>query len=260
MTIWFASDEPHGWTKKREYREELMLPYMNMEALVKDKWKFLSLVHHRSTYEFSDFAMMDLHMMDMGCSTGLLERDFNSSCVIMYGHMYGRLTPFDAALLHRGDYMGYPIARLVLEAQCSLMRVIRQIVEEALTTVVEGSGQEKWSEQAVLGFQSREPDIGAGIAALPFGPPLRFDPDIWQETLTLQMEACEDELAMLQTSPSYLQELIRQKRNNTYIKTMPEDTRWALLSVHSWINDYENATMWRMCDNVVRCLGIVSAH
>ena len=50
----------------------------------------------------------------------------------MYGPQYGQLSPWVADLAHRSDIIGFPRARLILEAQACLMQFLRRVVEQIL--------------------------------------------------------------------------------------------------------------------------------
>lgn len=119
----------NGWTTLRAFRKVYLLPYVNLETLSEDPMRLSSLLHYRTKYKPEDWVMLDRKQIRLGWGTGSLQVEFNSNCVVMYGAEYGKLVPWNPDSAHRWDIIGYPLARLVLEAQQTLLSLLRGVVD-----------------------------------------------------------------------------------------------------------------------------------
>ncbi|APA08519.1 hypothetical protein sscle_04g032890 [Sclerotinia sclerotiorum 1980 UF-70] len=73
----------------------------------------------------------------------------------MHGLRYGEVVDWKACLAHRADILGFPKARLVLEAQAYLMSSLRKVVDGILQGVDTNASPaaEKWNSMVLMGFR-----------------------------------------------------------------------------------------------------------
>ena len=126
-------------TRTLRRRRHLLLPWLNVEVLKTNPAVLFALLHFRTVYPPQDWAAFDCHNMEFAWAAGYLNVDFSSKCVVMYGARYGEVVKWEEGMAHRGDILGFPRARLVLEAQAYLMTLLRKIVDKILEGVDESS-------------------------------------------------------------------------------------------------------------------------
>lgn len=126
------------WADVRKYhREALLTPYFNTEMLQSDPRNFLRLLHFRTKHDFYDFVMLDKQEQTTVFQRGLLGVDYNDNCVEMRPTIcYGLLSaePFDPEKAHKWERVGYPRAKLIIDAQVALYRNLRQLTQLLLTS------------------------------------------------------------------------------------------------------------------------------
>ncbi|KAH6625359.1 hypothetical protein C7974DRAFT_200064 [Boeremia exigua] len=111
-------------------RKALLLPYLDLETLVKDQEALVGLVHHRKESHPQEWAPFDNEQLRRSWTLGLYESDFNHGAVTFQGSNYGQYTSWHADAAHRLDIVGFPRGRLVIEAQATLMLFLRHVVRE----------------------------------------------------------------------------------------------------------------------------------
>ncbi|KAK5129069.1 hypothetical protein LTR85_000402 [Meristemomyces frigidus] len=234
LTRLYARD--NGWIDKRPHRNAFLVPHLNVESLAEEKLRVLSLLSSRVQYSPDEFFRMDRDLMEMGLTDPILERDFNANCVSTTEASYGQLCAWDKELMHCGECVGYPVAKLVLEAQCITMHALRTIVEAVLSTVQDGAGDTEWRKQEQEGFQPTISQLGARVLESPYGPPPSFDAEQVLDDVYMTLDSYEDELSALQCDPAYVQLRIRGIRGGKGFNALSADKRWAWMSffIYAW--------------------------
>lgn len=140
----------------REYRASWLLPYINLESLTAESSRFLGLLHNRVQSSPEQWAPYDNRQLALDWELGALKADRSNKCLIIYGTRYGELTDWEAEAAHRWDIVGFPRARLILEAQYTLLSLLRKIVDQLLDGVdKDRSGySDKWKQITTLGFKA----------------------------------------------------------------------------------------------------------
>ncbi|OCL11600.1 hypothetical protein AOQ84DRAFT_268717, partial [Glonium stellatum] len=216
---WFIpryTNTRHHWKESRKFRNSFLLPNLNVPVLKNNPSTFLALLHYRTFYSPQDWAPYDNRQLIISWACGTLDVEYSESCVIMYGLQYGQLTPWVASLAHRSDIIGFPRARLILEAQAHLMQFLRKMVEQILQgTDLEIPGScTKWLETTQLGFRKLE-DVAfwSPYTNQPFSAPPIFNIDFMLSLAKGRMDATGDHLLLLQADAPYMRrhiELVKE--------------------------------------------------
>ncbi|MCJ1400721.1 hypothetical protein MMC11_003929 [Xylographa trunciseda] len=141
----------------------------------------------------------------------------------MYGKRYGEIVNWEKEATHRWDIVGFPRARLVLEAQSRLMALLRNIVEQLLEGVnTDNPGSsEKWKELTTPGFkQTNQVEFWSSYTSQPFSAPPVFDIEDLLSTAETRLQAAQDNVWLLQTEPSYLRYFIKSFRQATLLENV----------------------------------------
>lgn len=117
------------------FRNNYLLPYLSVDDLKSNPFRFLSLLHCRTNNEVEDCVSFDVQQTKMGWEMGLLATEFCEHAVQMHGPKYGQVVPWDGKKAHRWEIVGFPRAQLVIEAQSILMSFLRKTVERLLENV-----------------------------------------------------------------------------------------------------------------------------
>ena len=78
----------------RKYRTVCLLPYISVDTLSKDSSRLLRLLHYRASHLPDEWVTFDNRQIIAGWAEGVLEQQFNSGCICMYGKSYGQWRPF----------------------------------------------------------------------------------------------------------------------------------------------------------------------
>lgn len=122
------------------YRNALLLPYLNKEALLGNTSVLLCLMHNRTAFPPEEWAMLDLQLISFGRDGGLLERRFNESSVSIstgihcgYGDCRPAFDEFGVDMFHTpGLVIGFPNAEILFESQQKLYSFLRHIITDLL--------------------------------------------------------------------------------------------------------------------------------
>lgn len=202
-----AKYDVSGLQELRHLREGLLLPYINLEVLSKDPFKFFALLHARSEFDPEEWVTFDKIQMNMGWYKGGLQVDYSNCAVVLHGARYGEVVPWNADKAHRWDICAFPKARLILEAQSTIMSFLRKTVENLLDGVnPSGEGAAtKWIELAHSGFRRC---IGAeawsAFSNQAYSNPT-FDFDRLLNIAQSRLSEANDHLWLLQTDAVYFQ-------------------------------------------------------
>ncbi|KAI5198507.1 hypothetical protein AUEXF2481DRAFT_33212 [Aureobasidium subglaciale EXF-2481] len=203
----FDAEEISGPTARQQHRNNWLLPYMSVEIMKSSPNILFGLVQNRIQYSPQEWAASDSNTVKQGFATGYLGMEYcGHSCVVMHGLDYGELVPWNKEAAERWDIVGYPRARLVIEAQAVILSRLRSIVELILGGVHPDSleASDRWQETVQAGFkQTSNVEMWSEYVNQPFSSPQRFDVEHYCSVSQARMQAAQDHLWLLQTDPSY---------------------------------------------------------
>lgn len=214
------------WRLARQiYRETFLIPYFNAESLQKDPRRLLSLLHFRTKHDFREFVMLEKQEQEMGFKFGALGLDYNSQCVDMsVTPRYGKLTPFNETKAHTWTIVGYPRAKLILDAQVCLYGNLRRLCEILIqdNNAVRGK-KGQWNNFISLGCRSSlSEEQWTPYPNRAFAGPVTLDHGYFCELATSRRAAAEDLMWLLQTDAVYAQHSIRVLSNSVAMNTADE--------------------------------------
>ena len=221
----------------------LLLPWLSIAMLKTNPAALFALLHYRTLYPPQDWAAFDFRQHELDWALAWFNVEFSPSFVVMHGRGYGDVVNWEAILAHRGDILGLPRARLVLEAQALLIGTLRKIVD-AILDGVDLSGparSEKWREQTVAGFKKiGEVELWSPYTNGALSKPPLFNADYLVSLAKTRAEAQRDHLIDLQLDLKYLRTYIRNLIETGLFKAGSKDRReWLLAAqinedVHSY--------------------------
>lgn len=130
---------------------------------------------------------------------------------MMHGLRYGEVVDWKACLAHRADILGFPKARLVLEAQAYLMSSLRKVVDGILQGVDTNASPaaEKWNSMVLMGFRhTNVVKLWSPYTNQAFSLPPSFSTSTLISLAQTRLEATVDHLWLLQTEPAYMKRFI----------------------------------------------------
>lgn len=188
-------------------RIQLLLPWLTLSILKSNPSALFALLHHRSAFAPQEWAPYDNKQLTLSWSYPHFDLQFTTLCVVMHGPAYGRqVVDFDPDALHRQDIIGFPRARLILEAQAYLLKFLRKTVDAILATVEQPAGSENWLSVvgAGLGHAGQELGYRSTYAHQAYSKPPSFETSLLLSICEVRMNALEDHLNLLQTDPQYM--------------------------------------------------------
>ena len=251
----YAYQFPH-WTEARKHRKSWLLPYLNLEALKKEPFRLLGLLHNRVVYSPEQWAPYDNKQIKLGWEYGALDSPYCSGSIIMHGPHYGEITEWDKAAAHRWASIGYPRAGLILEAQESIMRLLRGVVDlllEDINISLPGAA-EKWNQATAIGFkQTNSLEFWSPFINQPFSAPPLFKIANLVSIAKAKKEAAEDHLWLLQTQPSYMRRAIRDLGSATVYEGANRQSMFCTIAIEL-VDELNAFGVWRNileeCENV----------
>ena len=253
----YTYTDPH-WRDARKHRKTFLLPYLNVEVLRTNPAVLFGLLWNRTHYSPEDWAPFDNKELTISWAAGFYDLEYCGSCVIMYGPRYGKLTPWEPKAAHRSDIVGFPRARLIIEAQACLLGFLRRVVDQILEGCPEApTSSVKWVEMARMGFKkSGDVAFWSQYTYQPFSAPPVFDIDALLSQAKARIDATGDHMWLLQTDPSYLRYQVRLINEGQGIKGSERSKAYRMIvreichdvMVHwfwQWVYDeLENARTW----------------
>lgn len=231
------------WHDVRKYRAAYLLPYITVEDLKGDVLKLFSLLHNRTQYGPEEWVSFDRVQTKHGWDSGLLAAEFASCCVVMYGANYGSIVPWEAKRAHRWEIVGFPRARLIMEAQSTLLAFLRKLVDDILTGVVQESSNEKWLGLAATGFQALGQETWHAYSNQAFASP-RMDFDHLFELAKSRLSHAEDHLWLLQTDPEYLRIYAKSATQGRVASEKAGSHMYSAFSMQVWHAPVSNVHSW----------------
>jgi hypothetical protein len=224
-------EDPH-WKEARKYRNAFLLPYLNVEVLKMNPAVLFGLLYNRTHYSPQDWAPYDSNQLIFSWAYGAFDLEYSGSCVVMHGLKYGELAKWESRPVHRWDIVGFPRARLILEAQAHLMKFLRSIVEQILEGIdLDTSGSSnKWKEMTSLGFkQTGEVEFWSTYTNQPFSAPPIFSVDNLLSTAQMRLDAIGDHLWLLQTEPAYIRRYIRVLTQGEFFNAVQTQDKYTMI-------------------------------
>lgn len=176
------------WTDMRNpiQRRHSLLPWMNLDSLSTNDMTLLALLRYRTLHSAQDWAPFDIRQTRWGWNFVHFDVQFSNKSVIMHGPDYGKIkawdgraVSWDAGAAHQGDTLGFPRARLVLEALANIMAFLRKVVDITLEGVETASGSEKWDALTIANFKNKgEIESWSPFTNQAFSAPPSFDVDV----------------------------------------------------------------------------------
>lgn len=245
----FISTTPdkHRYRKERAARRQFLLPWLSVEVLKANPAVLFGLLHCRTTYPPQDWAPYDNMQLIISWASGFFDVEYTDKCVIMYGPRYGELVDWQAGPAHRADIMGFPRARLVLEAQAYLMGGLRKIVDKIMdgADMSKQSISEKWRLVTSLGFkQTGAVEIWSPYTNQGFSAPPVFNINNLISIVQTRSDAVSDHLWLLQTEPAYMRRYIRIVLQGDFHRICKPDEVGSLV-VKELYKDVVAYWMWR---------------
>ena len=175
----------------------------------------------------------------------------------MHSMKYGELTTWTRDAAHRHDMIGFPRAKLILEAQQHVMSFLRRIVELLLRGVdIDGAeGSAEWTKVMNAASQTR---VSTGHSSpflnQPFSAPPSFKFELLVSIAKTRLKDTGDHLWLLQTDPWYAQHYIKTQSQGAIIETAPSRKIAMSHLLAELTNDVWNHLGWQWvleeCQNV----------
>jgi hypothetical protein len=195
--------------------------------------KLLSLLHVRTAYHPSDWAVFDTQQSFEAWTNGAMIMPYNGKMVKMYAQegeaAYGTLTEWNEQLCQFWACMGFPRAALTLVIQGEMMRDLRYLADEIIQDGPPG-GCSQWTAPVSSGLHtSGSGTLWGGYAHQAFAPPQSFDPSSSLQKAQARLDLIADELEIMQTDPAYMHETVRQMKASIAFDEehgVSEQARW----------------------------------
>ena len=214
--------------EQRKHRIAYLLPYVNVEDLVVDPYRFIGLLHHRCGPAPVRWVPFDNAIIQASWKQGSFEEDSGDGCILMDPMRYSIWTAFDAAAVHRGEAYGTPRGLLILESQRTLMSFLRSVVTVIIGTQRAEILAEPSTLEDFLDFEDPGPckdwmdfvdaqgkgkqtleTFGSIFAELPYSFPPKFDVNLLIDIAEARTAEAQDELWLLQTDSAYFHDRAR---------------------------------------------------
>lgn len=252
----YSQGQGSYFNRSLQNRRMLLLPWLNIELLKTTPDALLALFHCRTTYEPSEWAAFDGEQFQGYWDNGHFECDFSMKTIVMYGERYGTLVAWNAEEIHRGDTVGFPFGRLILEAQSYLMGILRRVLDALLQGIDDSHPvrTEKWHQATATGtFRRTNIDIEpwSSYTRGAFCAPPRFDLAYWVSLAKSRREKTEDHLRALQCDLAYMRRYIRKVADSaqwTKISAQ-EKCKWFVAKISAAV---ESCYMWRFIEDECR--------
>jgi hypothetical protein len=241
-------------------RKQLLAHWLSVEALTLNPAVFFAVLHNRTAYAPQEWASWDTRQLILGWACGHFDVEFSPKCVIMYGPRYGEVVDWEAGPAHRSDILGFPKARLVLEGQAHVMRMIRQIVDRVLQGVdlETPATSEKWKQMTKLGFRhANQLELWSPYTNQAFSAPPVFSADSLISVAQTRVQAMGDHLWLLQTEPSYMRQHLKALYQGEFFRAMKKSAAGALVTIQIF-NDVMSYWKWSWIKD--ECVYVKSVH
>lgn len=196
--------------------------------------------------------MFDNFQLKLAEHWEIVVAEFNPHFVRMTGADYGmKFIDWNKDDCHHWRIVGYNKAICILTAQRHMMRLLREIVGHLLGERTSDQRREhhpKWEQLQSNSFFSFGTSSSFRIRASAnqaFSAPPTFDPVQTHGLIASMYQACADELDLAQTSPAFVQCLIRVFRISLYSKTWGKGGLWDTVVDEIMCTIYRRFIWWR---------------
>lgn len=249
----------HSRSQRR--RRQLLLPWLSVEVLKTNPAVLFALLHYRTVYPPQDWAAFDCRQLTLSWACGWLDVDYSAKCVVMYGPRYGDFVDWEAGAAHRADILGFPRARLVLEAQAYLMEVLCNIVDKILDGADDSQPvrTEKWRElTTTAGFKrTGEVEFWSQYVNQAFSAPPLLDIGYLLSLAKTRLDAQGDHLWYLQCDVAYMRRQIKILFD-TEIYRRARDTEVGRLLAYHIYKEMLSYYWWRWIE--IECRHVDQMH
>jgi hypothetical protein len=249
--------DPEGVVNR--FRDTWFLSYLDAEMLSEDPLLLLALLHHRTINEPGKWITFDSANVVLAECFGPIDHVFNSRCVVVHGHNYGKLVDWNAQQMHRREIMGFTKAYFVFTAQSRMMAFLRRFVSGLLAEANEApiyTLNPKWSQLINTDFSRFGSTSSWSTDSLkPFSAPPSFDPQKIMELIASRHRAVKDEVELLQTDPAYIQFHARELASAHFFETFSGSDRWPYFVDQLFCIPLRREMYWRQLNNESRRMG-----
>lgn len=208
----------------------------------------LGLIRTRARDAPADWAPYDHEQLRSPWGLGLLDVVFNNGAVIMFGPRFGTHTHWQKEPAHRFDIVGFPRAKLVLEAQATLLGFLQRAIEQLLSGCdgSAASGSSRWNVIVDGGLKmTGHAAAWYNFVQTPFTGPPRFDVDALITLVQSRVAATGDHLMLLQTEAPYFRRYLQKLYQMQAVETVRE--KQVATKVLAWelIEDVNIHWFWR---------------
>ncbi|KAK5701128.1 hypothetical protein LTR17_022850 [Elasticomyces elasticus] len=240
--------------------------WLDIQLLAEDRMKLLSLLHLRTAYPASAWALTDTKesMPYFGRSGPDCDTFFNAQCVSMVGESYGEMVDWNDAMTHSWAYAGFPRAFMTIEIQLKIMNFLVEVTANIVADAV-GTGWERWSRLVVDGFKaSGSESLWSSYASPAFAPPAfcgGFDARTVLRKAQARLDVCLDDIWLMQTDPVFMLYTLQHMK-----ATLEHDeaacachcARWEHIAGYFMMDVIHRLNAWHnivlLCKNVVAAL------
>ncbi|KAK0382189.1 hypothetical protein CLIM01_00481, partial [Colletotrichum limetticola] len=256
------SDEKFRYGERTvQRRRQLLVPWLNVEVLKTSPAILFALLHYRTLYPPEDFAPLDCRQMELSWAYGYFDVEFSAKCVVMSGPRYGDVVDWDAQWAHSGYTLGFPRARLLLEAQAFLMDALSRITDEILegaNAAGASAKTDRWRDLTSIGFRHPgETELWSPYTNPAFSRPPKLNMGCMVSMAQARKEEAIDHLIDLQCDPAYLRRHIKGLFSNTLFRVL--DTEDAAMMVARYIHTEYNRYYWWYCIEI-ECKHVRDLH
>ncbi|KAI1387980.1 uncharacterized protein F4822DRAFT_298291 [Hypoxylon trugodes] len=151
----------------------------------------------------------------------------STSIIIMYEHRFGELVDWEEAAAHRSDILGYPRARLVLEAQAFIMSTLRAVVDKILDGVDDSTPARTEKLRELTGNaafrRTGEVEAWSPYTNQAFSAPPILDIEYLLSLAKTRLDATDDHLRHLQCDPAYMRRHMKMQSRKSLLKIADQD-------------------------------------
>ncbi|KAK1447720.1 hypothetical protein CMEL01_09559 [Colletotrichum melonis] len=192
----------------------------------------LQYINSRYVYSDEKFRYGE-RTMELSWAFGYFDVEFSAKCVVMSGPRYGDVVDWDAQRAHSGYTLGFPRARLLLEAQAFLMDTLSRITDKILegaNAAGASAKTDKWRDLTSIGFRHPgETELWSPYTNPAFSRPPKLNMGYMISMAQTRKEEAIDHLIDLQCDPAYLRRHIKGLFSNTLFRVL--DTEDATMMV-----------------------------
>ena len=248
-------------SRNQTRRRQLLLPWLSVEALKTNPNMLFALLNYRTRFSPQDWAAFDCRQIDLSWARGWLDVDYSAICIVMYGPRYGDFVDWEAGAAHRGDILGFPRARLVVEAQAYLMETLCKIVEKILDGFIytQTVRTKKWTELITTeGFtRTGEIEHWSVYTNQAFSAPPILDIGYLISLAKTRLDAMGDHLWDLQCDGAYMRRHIKSLVDTKTYKEVSNTLAGAFL-FSSFDSEVFNYYWWRWIE--IECRHVEDMH